>query len=181
MNSRCAFIECHDVTSPRIKEFAAYWRSKMVAGQLPVPRAMDPTEITGLLPFLVIAQIESAPLRVRYRLVGTRVVEAHGADFTNRYLDECGFLIEAELAACYRRLTAGKTPAFMYYEWERVDWPFTRSKVGASESGFFPLSSDGTLIDRAISIADPGIQPRAMSGLESNRPESNRPESTRRE
>lgn len=164
MNSRCVFLEPHQVTSLKVKDFAGYWRSKVVDGNPPPPDAIDPAEIVALLPYLVIAQVEAAPLRVRYRLVGTQVVDAHGADYTNRYLDECGFLIEAELTECYRRVQSGRAPIFMYYEWERSDWPRTRSKVGASECGFFPLSTDGRIIDRAISIADPGVQPHPAAG-----------------
>lgn len=163
MTSRCVFLELHDITSPALKEFAAYWRGKNSGDRLPHPATIDPTEIPGLLPFVVIAQIEPAPLRVRYRLVGTRVVEAHGSDYTNRYLDECGFLIEAELMECYRRLTAQRMPVFMYYEWERRSWPRAQSALGASESGFFPLSSDGITIDRAISFADPSVPSRTTT------------------
>ncbi|HNB25419.1 MAG TPA: PAS domain-containing protein [Alphaproteobacteria bacterium] len=163
MNSRCVFLEARDITAPGLKDFAAYWRGKMSGGRLPHPSAIDPPEITGLLPFIVIAQLEAAPLRVRYRLVGTRVVEAHGADYTNRYLDECGFLIEAELTECYRRLSSQRIPIFMYYEWERHTLPRTRSILGASESGFFPLSSDGITVDRAISFADPSVAPRGLA------------------
>ncbi len=163
MTSRCVFLEFRDITSPYLQEFAAYWRGKLRDGRLPHPGAIDPTEIPGLLPFVVIAQLEAAPLRVRYRLVGTRVVEAHGTDYTNRYLDECGFLIEAELMECYRRLVSRGAPVFMYYEWERETWPRARSSIGASESGFFPLSSDGVAIDRAISFADPSVLARGMA------------------
>ncbi len=164
MHSRCVFLDPQEVTSSPVKEFAAYWRGKLSGERLPNPGAIDPTEIPSLLPFIVIAQLEAAPLRVRYRLVGTRVVEAHGSDYTNSYLDECGFLIEAELTECYRRLVAGRKPVFMYYEWERRSWPRAQSRLGASETGFFPLSSDGAVIDRAISFADPSVTPRMAAG-----------------
>lgn len=163
MTSRCVFLDPQDIASPALKEFAAYWRGKTSGDRPPHPGAIDPTEIPGLLPFVVIAQLESAPLRVRYRLVGTRVVEAHGADYTNRYLDECGFLIEAELMECYRRLVSQSAPVFMYYEWERRDLPRGRNSLGASESGFFPLSSDGIAVDRAISFADPSVPARTTA------------------
>lgn len=163
MTSRCVFLGPQDIASPALKEFAAYWRGKTAGHRPPHPGAIDPTEIPGLLLFVVIAQLEAAPLRVRYRLVGTRVVEAHGADYTNRYLDECGFLIEAELMECYRRLVAEAAPVFMYYEWERRSWPRAESSIGASESGFFPLSSDGLTVDRAISFADPTVLARSIA------------------
>jgi hypothetical protein len=52
----------------------------------------------------------------------------------------------------------------MYCEWERGGWPRTRSKVGASESGFSPLGTDGGVVDGAISIADPGVPAHPVAG-----------------
>lgn len=161
MDSRCLFIEPDQITSPAVRGFAGYWKSKS-GGAVPRRSAIDPLEIPHLLPFLVIVQLERTPFRVRYRLVGTRVVESHGADFTNCYLDECNFLIEKELTECYRRVAAEVAPVFLYYEWMRQDWPYDRGRTGASESGFFPLSSGGTAIDMAINIADPGVAPRPL-------------------
>ena len=164
MNSHSAFLDLEQVTSPSVREFSRYWSGKRRVA-IPQRNAIEPLDIPHLLPLLVIAQLEPAPFRVRNRLVGTRVVESHGADYTNRYLDECGFLIEAELTDCYRRLVATGAPVFMYYEWERKDWPRDRGRIGASEGGFFPLSSDGVAIDMAISIADPGVPPRHLAIL----------------
>jgi hypothetical protein len=161
MRSRTDFIEIAEATSAPLREFAAYWRSKTSSARLPRPAAIDPMEIPHLLPCVVIAQIEPAPFRVRYRLVGTRLVEAHGGDYTGRYLDECGFLIEKELTACYRRVVAERRPLFLYYAWEREGALRATGRIGASETGFFPLSSDGETIDRVISFADPNVAPRS--------------------
>jgi hypothetical protein len=162
MHSRTIFIEQSQVTSSLVRKFDAYWKSKQGGARVaPLRNAIDPIEIPQLLPFMVIAQLEREPFRVRYRLVGTRVVDAHGADFTNRYLDECGFLIEKELTESYRRIMLG-APVYLYFEWIREDWPHDRGRTGASESAFFPLSSDGGTIDMAINIADPSITPRPL-------------------
>lgn len=160
MDSRCLFIDSDQITSPTVRAFSGYWNGKSGSGVAPKRSAIDPLEIPHLLPYLVIAALEQAPFRVRYRLVGTRVVESHGADFTNRYLDECGFLIEKDLMECYRRTAADGNPVYLYYEWIRDDWPYEHGRMGASESGFFPLSSDGLTIDMAINISDPNIAPR---------------------
>lgn len=145
-----------------MREFARFWRAK-ADGAVPPRSTIDPPEIPHLLPLLVIVQLEPAPFRVRYRLVGTRVVESHGADYTGRYLDECGFLIESELLDCYSRVVATSAPVFMYYEWERQGWPRDRGRIGASETGFFPLTSVGRSVDMAISIADPDVPPRHLA------------------
>ncbi len=162
MHSRCFFIDHSQVTSRIVRDFAAYWQGKGGAGVAPRRSAVDPLEIPHLLPFLVIVQLEHAPFRVRYRLVGTRIVESHGADFTNRYLDECGFLIEQDLMESYRRAAAEAAPVYLYFEWTREEWPHDGGRAGANESAFFPLSTDGAAVDMAINIADPSVMPRAL-------------------
>ena len=161
MTSRSGLIDISRVTSEKVDRLHHYWRSKCAADRLPSRAMIDPAEIPRLLPYLVMAEIERDPMRVRYRLVGTQVVESNGVDFTNRYLDECDFAVEALLLECYRRLVETRAPIFAYYEWHKVKWRGAKGAVGASESGFFPLSTDGTNVDLAISIADPGVRPQA--------------------
>ena len=163
MTFRSRFIEADAITSARVADFHRYWRGLRADGKPPSRAAIDPTEIPRLLPYVVIAEIEAEPMRIRYRLVGTQAVEATGWDFTNRYLDECGFSVEPILAECYRRLVATRAPVFAYYEWFKKDWHRPKGAIGANECGFFPLSSDGVRIDMAIDIADPGIPPHSAA------------------
>jgi hypothetical protein len=159
MTSRSTLIEAGQITSLRVEALHRYWQSKRRDGSLPTRSAIDPIEIPRLLPYLVIAEIEASPMRVRYRLVGTQVVEDNGSDFTNRYLEDCHFAVEALLHECYRRLVKTQAPVFAYYEWHKVDWAGAKGAIGANETGFFPLSSDGATVDLAISLADPNVRP----------------------
>lgn len=165
MTSRSRIIDAAKLTSPRVEQFHRYWRSKCADGALPPRAAIEPTEIPRLLPFLVMSEIEPRPLRIRYRLVGTRAVDSNGSDFTNRYLDECNFAVERLLVSCYRRLVETRAPVFAYYEWLKTDWGDRPGAVGANESGFFPLSSDGTVVDFAIGIADSEVRPYPSGAL----------------
>jgi hypothetical protein len=159
MTSRSNLVEAGRITSPRVRALHRYWQSKCIGAPLPGRSAIDPTEIPQLLPYLVIAEIEASPMRVRYRLVGTRVVEDHGSDFTNRYLEDCSFAVEPLLLACYRQLVETQAPVFVYYEWYNEEWRGAKGAVGANETGFFPLSSNGAKVDFAISLADPQVRP----------------------
>jgi hypothetical protein len=159
MTSRSTLIEAGQITSLRVAALHRYWQSKCRDGSPPLRVAIDPTEIPRLLPYLVIAEIEASPMRVRYRLVGTQVVEDNGSDFTNRYLEDCNFAVEALLRECYRRLVETQAPVFAYYEWHKVEWQGAKGAIGANETGFFPLSSDGTRVDLAICLADPHVRP----------------------
>jgi len=63
-----------------------------------MPRAaLDPSEIPSLLKNLILAEVGDGGRAIRYRLVGTEIVAAHGSDFT-------GWTVE--------RLTSGATLAF---------------------------------------------------------------------
>jgi hypothetical protein len=159
MTSRSTLIAAEQITSPRVGAMHRYWQSKCRDRSLPLRAAIDPTEIPRLLPYLVIAEIEAPPMRVRYRLVGTQVVEDNGSDFTNRYLEDCNFAVETLLRECYRRLVETRAPVFAYYEWHKVEWQGAKGAIGANETGFFPLSSDGARVDLAICLADPNVRP----------------------
>lgn len=56
---------------------------------MPTRRDIDATEIApSLLPFLQITERVEATGRIRYRLIGTGIVDAYGADLTGKYMDE---------------------------------------------------------------------------------------------
>lgn len=158
MISRSWIIDAARITSQRIRAFHRYWHDKRGSADVPLRSSIDPLDIPRLLPYIVLTEIET-PFRVRYRLVGTKVAESNGADFTGRYLDECGFAVEAFLRDCYQRLVATRAPVFAYYEWDKPDMPGPAGRVGASAAGFFPLTSVGKTVDRAIGIVDFDVLP----------------------
>ena len=65
-----------------------YWDHKRGERLMAARRDIDPTEIPRLLPHIRLTEILDGCTRFRYRLVGTAVVEAYGADFTGKYTDE---------------------------------------------------------------------------------------------
>ena len=88
---------------PTILQLHDYWT--LCRGKRAMPRRadIDPAEIPHLLPNVFLVDIERAPFRVRYRVVGTNAVELQGRDFTGQYLDEMRFNRPDELLALYRR------------------------------------------------------------------------------
>lgn len=69
-----------------------YWLDAAGDRAMPDRRDIDPTEITAILPHISIIEVVEAGAgsQFRFRLVGTRVVEALGYDPTNQIIDECG-------------------------------------------------------------------------------------------
>jgi len=63
---------------------------------MPSRRDMDPLGIEPrLLPWIIILDVEEAPRRFRYRLIGTRLVEVMDRDVTGHYLDDLRELLPA--------------------------------------------------------------------------------------
>lgn len=58
---------------------------------------LDPTEIPRLLPHLILSEVGDGGRAIRYRLVGTDIVTAHGFDYTGKTIEQ---------------LTTGATVAF---------------------------------------------------------------------
>ena len=65
-----------------------WWTSNCTAAGLPDRGAFDVFVHKDLMPNLLISDVEPEPFRIRYRLVGTKIVRNLGVEFTGRYLDE---------------------------------------------------------------------------------------------
>lgn len=136
------------VQSQRIRKLNDYWLAR-AKGKVPSRSEIDPVDVRELLPNLMMIDILGDPPRFRYRLVGTRVVQYTGFDFTGRCIDEMVFQGRDFMEQCYRRVLAEKRPVFGHYAW------LVRSRhFGQCEFGLFPLSDDGATVNRAISIED---------------------------
>jgi hypothetical protein len=95
MTGRLRRLELPLMRSVRVQRLYEYWRAKAGAeGAVPRRGDIDPTELPDLLPNLMLLDVERDPLRFRYRLVGTRVVDFSYRDFTGTYLDEAGWVEE---------------------------------------------------------------------------------------
>jgi hypothetical protein len=150
------------ITSDRIRRLVAYWQARRGDGAMPLRADIDPAEIRDLLPNIVMIDIEQ-PFRVRYRLVGTKVVDFNQIDFTGRYLDELRWDSGGRYTRAYRLLATSAAPLY------GVDaWPLAGQMTGRSEIVMLPLSSDGARVDRVLSMEDfmfaqhemaPGRQP----------------------
>ncbi|MBK8160188.1 MAG: PAS domain-containing protein [Rhodospirillaceae bacterium] len=136
------------ITSDRIHRLEVYWESCRRDRPTPLRTDIEPGDIADLLPNVVMAEIED-PFRVRYRLVGTKVVDFNRLDFTGRYLDELRWDIGGRYTRAYRLLAEACQPLY------GIDaWPLAGAMSGRSEVVMLPLSSDGHRIDRCLSLED---------------------------
>ncbi len=147
--------ELHDLPPPsadaRVQQLYRYWLDIHPAGgALPGRRHLDPTAIPSLLPFLWLADVERAPLRFRYRLLGTAHAHVFGRDYTGCWLDEThenfarSPAYEQYLAAVehgragYRR---GHTLIMLPKEYRSI------------ERLLLPLAQDGHQVDMLLAIS----------------------------
>jgi hypothetical protein len=140
-----------DITSVMVQRMAAYLTRKR-GGRAVASRAdIDPTEIREFLPYIVLVDIERDPLRVYYRLVGTRIAEFYG-EFTGTWMHDRPISAEYRKIAekIYRTLIETKEPVYGITEMR------TRTDAMVSyEWGYFPLSNDGINVTGGIEIESP--------------------------
>jgi hypothetical protein len=74
--------------SDKVRALHEWWVAHRGPSGVPDRRDFDPTAFVRLLPNMMITDVEPAPFRIRYRLVGTKVADVLNIDFTGRYLDE---------------------------------------------------------------------------------------------
>lgn len=144
-------LDIGQITSPRIHRLHGYWqkRQRDRGGQLPHRSDIAPDEIRDLLPNLMIVDVEHNPLRFRYRLVGTRVVEYNGIEFTGRYLGEIGWPEEQDLFDSYADVVANRQPFFGSFAWELVS-----GAIGRCEFARLPLSEDNQIVSQILAMED---------------------------
>lgn len=134
---------------PAITRLHDYWVSRCRGRAMPRRADIDPTEIAPLLPYIALVDIEPNPFRVRYRVVGTKMVEYVGHDFTGLYLDELKFSKPDELLALYRRAAEERVPTFRSTTWRGSD-----GGVWALENAILPLSEDGVRVTQCLAIEE---------------------------
>jgi hypothetical protein len=116
-----------------------WWRAHCGPSGLPDRADFDIAEHKDLMTNLLISDVEPEPFRIRYRLVGTRIVRNLGVEFTGRYLDEfIGHDHAIPWMEYYRRSYLERVP-LMGEETE----PAAAGGTFTYEFGLFPVTLNG--------------------------------------
>lgn len=143
------------IESPALQELYAYWESKCAGRTMPSRNDIDPIDIPRLLPNLILFDVEPGTLRLKARLVGTRVVQMYGRDYTGEYLDEIDFG-ERSAAILHDYLTCVATRHV--YVSEHSFWTI-RGADYRIERMITPLSDDGETVNLLMAGLDFGKLP----------------------
>ena len=107
---------------PRQHELYAAWcRAREEHDGVPPRAAFDPVDFPRALSTLILAEV-TADGALRYRLVGTDMVEAWGADFTGRFLHE---VMQGDyhdfIRGLFDECIKGRCPLFSHsrFRWDR--------------------------------------------------------------
>ena len=137
---------CH----PKLRRLLEYWQSiRPVETRLPGRQHFSPTDITELLPWIWLLDIERDPLRFKYRVLGNEQVLAIGANPIGRWLDEVHpeFVTHAHYED-YVRLALAGTPSF------RRGLPafHTDKRFVSLQRLLLPLARDGMIVDMLLAV-----------------------------
>lgn len=135
-----------------VHQLHGYWTGKLRGRPMPTRADIDPAEVKDLLPFLIITDITGEPFRIRFRLLGSKVVAESGSDFTGRYLDEMiPADVEDQWEACYRLVWREQRPVF-----GDTTVPTLDGGTFSYEFGIFPLGPAGETVTQCIAVEDYG-------------------------
>lgn len=124
----------------------AYWNEKRGQRLMPSRADIDPTELGPHLPNIILVDVEHAPFRLRYRLIGTAITEAMQRDSTGKYYDEIySPALLANINDSFRWILAHKTPLRTFGE------AFYRDRdIYDYETLNLPLSDDGEVVNMVL-------------------------------
>lgn len=131
---------------PRTTRLYHYWLSIHPAGGgLPGRQHFDPVAVPDLLPGLWLLDVQHQPFRLRYRLVGTGIVEAIGREVTGQWLDEAHPHIDGnrEFIERYEQAVTTRTPSWRKGKprlWAHKDYR-------TIENLLLPFARDGSVVD----------------------------------
>ncbi|MFN4164220.1 MAG: PAS domain-containing protein [Ferrovibrio sp.] len=76
------------IQDSNVRQFLQLWFDAGGSGSLPDKSFLDPLRLRFLLGSLSLLEVQPDPLRFRYRLIGTDIVQRLGYELTGKWLDE---------------------------------------------------------------------------------------------
>ncbi len=138
---------------PELQGLYRYWYSRHDGARLPARADLDPLDIPQLLPHLMLIDVQHEPFDLRYRLVGTALVDQMGRDTTGLRVED-GYLGDdwPRIEQDYRTAVFAARPVLT-----RNDIKGKQGRRLAYERLLLPLSGDGKAVDMLVggAVFDP--------------------------
>jgi len=129
------------IAHPKLASLLAYWQRQRGERAMPARADIDPVDLKALLPNIFMVDVEYAPVRLRYRLVGSALVDVLGHDLKGKYLDEMPLLFRTFAAGAYEEVLKLRRPCY-----KEVNGIAAYFRV-AYKRLLLPLSTDGQTIN----------------------------------
>lgn len=135
--------DCH----PEIRMIVDYWRSIRPDSGLPGRQHFDPVDIPQLLSSIRLIDVVGYPPRFRTRLMGTKMAESVGKDYTGMWLDDV-FPDFEKSSSCLGLNTVVRTGEL---NWRRGHPAMMHGKeFMIIERVYLPFARDGQTIDMIL-------------------------------
>jgi hypothetical protein len=134
-------VHCH----PDVLKMLAYWDSKRHGREMPGRGDIDPAELVGLLPNIMLVDVVEDDRRFVYRLVGTGEVQLRGNDPTGKSVREGYFASSPESAEDnYQKVCSSRSPFYEEDDFQIVD------RFVCEANLFLPLSDDDRTVNKIL-------------------------------
>ena len=135
--------------SAKLQRVYDYWKEKRGARRLPARRDLDPLDLTFALGDILLVDVLYDPLRFRFRLDGTNLVQRYGVDMTGKLLDDYPDPeMRALIDASYRDVVARAAPVVRYRDL-LID-----NRVFVYEVAILPMTVSGDRVEMLLSCID---------------------------
>lgn len=76
------------ITDGNVRQFLKFWLAAHRDGRMPGKEFLDPLRLRFLVGSLSLLEVQREPLRFRYRLVGSDIVQRLSMELTGKWLDD---------------------------------------------------------------------------------------------
>jgi len=145
----CTSLRFLDACQPNIAAIFRYWNDKRGQRRMPARRDLDPVDLKPYLPSIMLVDVYQ-PLRLTYRLVGTREAEARGYDPTGKAV-ESHFVGDSWPFVKSKYSYVVEHGSFLYDEDQA---PSSAHRLREAGAIFLPLSEDDTQVNMICVYTD---------------------------
>lgn len=132
-----------DIKAPELRRLFGDWGERRRGREFPARADFDPLDLKYILGDLSLVDVLHDPLRFRFRLHASNVVDRGGIDMTGRLLDEMpDERRRANTLRHYRQVMTTRQPSVTFFRRE-----YTDNRAWDCEILVLPLATDGTMID----------------------------------
>jgi len=144
-------IDYEDIASPILREGFTYWSDKKGGRRFPARGDFDPIlEVPKLTRSIILLDVQHDPLDFRYRLVGTRLREHMGKDWTGTWWSEIEFQRAPNpIWLQHQWVAQNRAPRFI-----RPNYVGPHKTFMVIESAVLPLGDDPERVDMLMLFVD---------------------------